>query len=199
MPIPRLTSRASTSLGRRVLALTLSVVVASTACSDSTGPSDLQGPSNLWKPDPSSLPATGNYVVLVSDEGDWIGGGLSKVYQPPADTIVVGSYDNGQLYFMAASKLNGEPSPEDGFTGDFVGPAGMNPIAVGYYGGLNGFDGTHAGFMVLGPGRGCDPTGWFTVDGISYSGTTLTTLDLRVEQHCGVGGPAIHLAIHWRR
>ena len=201
MPTSCVTPRERTSLSRRIACLALLLLVGSTTCGDSTGPSDQDGPANLWKPDPSSLPATGNYVVLVSDQGDWIGGGLSKVFRPPTDTIVVGSYPNGQLYFMAASKLNGAPSPVDGFTGDFVPPSGMNPIAVGYYGGLDqSGDPAKARFVVLGPGRGCNGSnGWFAVDKISYSGTTLMSLDLRLEQHCDGSVPALRVAIHWSR
>jgi len=35
------------------------------------------------------------------------------------------------------------------------------------------------------------------VDGVTYSGATLTSLDLRFEQHCEGLAPALHGQIHW--
>src|SRR5439155_1510183 len=49
-----------------------------------------------------------------------------------------------------------------------------------------------------GEGRGCNPLlGWFAIDGITYTNGSLTALDLRFEQHCEGGTPALHGAIHW--
>jgi hypothetical protein len=49
-----------------------------------------------------------------------------------------------------------------------------------------------------GMGRGCDyTTGWFVIDGVSYSGAILTGFDLRLEQHCPGAKPALHGKIHW--
>jgi hypothetical protein len=130
--------------------------------------------------------------VFASDPGDYIGGGLSKVFQSPTETITVGSRLDGRLYFDV-----------DDFSGDFVGPSGMNPITIGYYGGLQRWpfhDPLKGGFSVLGPGRGCNTlSGWFAVDKISFSGTTITSLDLRFEQHCDGTVPALRAAIHWSR
>ena len=179
------------------------VVAGSLACGDATGPSGLQGPRNLWRPNPSSVPATGNYLVIESEQGDVIGGGVPKVYQSPTDTIAVTWRDDeDRLTFVAGSRLEGQPSPLHFFIGDFVGPSGMNPLVIGYYGGLERFpfhDPTKGGLAVDGYGYGCNTlTGWFTVDAISYSGSTVTSLDLRFEQHCDGDVPALHGAIHWR-
>ena len=56
-----------------------------------------------------------------------------------------------------------------------------------------------AGFNWGGNGRACEITrGWFAVDNITYSGTTITALDLRFEQHCEGMVPALRGVIHWR-
>src|SRR5438105_11976829 len=54
------------------------------------------------------------------------------------------------------------------------------------------------GLSWYGEGRGCNTLlGWFAVDRVSYTGSALTALDLRFEQHCEGGVPALHGAIHW--
>lgn len=139
---------------------------------------------------------------MVSDAGDYIGGGLSKVYRSPTDSLWAG-WKQGRLYFGAVPMVAGELGTDGYFTGDFIGPSGMNPIAIGYYGGLQRFpfhDPLKGGFAVNGPGRGCNTlSGWFTVDKISFSDTTLTSLDLRFEQHCDGTVAALRGAIHWSR
>jgi hypothetical protein len=52
--------------------------------------------------------------------------------------------------------------------------------------------------MTVGLGFGCNSsTGWFVVDGVSYVGDTLTSIDLRFEQHCESATPALRGKIHW--
>jgi hypothetical protein len=40
-------------------------------------------------------------------------------------------------------------------------------------------------------------TGWFIIDGATYAGNDLTSLDLRFERHCGGAPPALRGQIHW--
>ena len=201
MPNPSLLSRRSVSLASRTLFLALCVLAGPTACSDSTGPSYLQGPSSLWRPDPSSLPSTGNYVVIASDPGDYIGAGLKKVFRSPTDSVWAG-WKEGRLYFGAAPVVGGMLADDGYFTGDFIGPSG-DLIAVGYYSGLERWpfnDPLKGGMAVSGSFRGCNTlNGWFTIDRISFSDTTLATLDMRFEQYCDGTGAVLHGAIHWNR
>jgi hypothetical protein len=50
-----------------------------------------------------------------------------------------------------------------------------------------------------GNGRGCNTlSGWFVVDQVSYSLGAMTSIDMRFEQHCEGGLPALHGVIHWQ-
>ena len=78
---------------------------------------------------------------------------------------------------------------------------GTTPIKVGYYGDLRRFpfhNPIKGGLSWYGNGRGCNTlTGWFAVDKAIYTGTTLTAIDIRFEQHCEGLVPALRGAIHW--
>jgi hypothetical protein len=39
--------------------------------------------------------------------------------------------------------------------------------------------------------------GWFAVDKVVYTGVTVTSLDLRFEEHCNGLTPALRGAVHW--
>jgi hypothetical protein len=143
-------------------------------------------PSTLWRPAPGSTPASGNYVALFSDAGDWIGQGFNETFTAP---IVVSS--NGSRLTIQAG----------GYTGEFQAMLGTSPVAAGYYPDLRRYpfhNPTKGGLDWSGNGRGCNTlTGWFAVDRIVYTGTTISALDLRFEQHCEGGAPALRGAIHW--
>jgi hypothetical protein len=158
---------------------------------DPTGPAGpvVPIPSTLWKPDPAFLPSSGNYVLLSSDPGDWVGGGIFKLYTPPTSPISVTS--SGSLISVGVG----------GFNGQFQSMLGTNPIKAGYYGNLHRFpfgNPMKGALDFSGNGRGCNTlSGWFAVDKIVYSGTTMTALDMRFEQHCEEGATALRGAIHW--
>ena len=145
-------------------------------------------PSDLWKPY-SGAAVPGNYVYLVSDEGDWIGQGVIRTYTPPETPIVVTS-NYGQISVSVA-----------GWNGDFVPMDGMFAMEVGYYGDLQRYpfhNPAKGGLDWSGNGRGCNTlTGWFAIDRVVYVGTTVKELDMRFEQHCEGAVPALHGAIHW--
>ncbi len=77
----------------------------------------------------------------------------------------------------------------------------MSQFQPGYYGNLERYpfnNPVRGGLDWAGQGRGCSAlTGWFTVDAVTYSGSTLTAIDLRFEQHCEGASPALHGQIHW--
>jgi hypothetical protein len=78
----------------------------------------------------------------------------------------------------------------------------VSTLQPGYYGNLSRYpfhNPAKGGLDWSGNGRGCNTlTGWFAIDSVTYTGTTLTQIDLRFEQHCEGGTPALHGAIHWR-
>jgi hypothetical protein len=40
-------------------------------------------------------------------------------------------------------------------------------------------------------------SGWFVVDSVTYTGTAVTAIDLRFEQHCENAAAALHGKIRW--
>jgi len=147
-------------------------------------------PAGLWTPAAGIVPATGNYVYLQSDSGDYIGAGGQYLYTPGTSTINVTSNGGGLLSVGV-----------DGWTGAFLAMSSVARLQPGYYGNLERYPFNNPARGALswsGNGRGCNTlSGWFVVDAITYTGVTMTSIDLRFEQHCEGFGPALHGAIHW--
>jgi hypothetical protein len=77
---------------------------------------------------------------------------------------------------------------------------GLSQVQPGYYGSLQRypFHNPVKGALLGRRGRGCNVlTGWFVVDGLTWNGASLATLDLRFEQHCEGAVPALHGKVHW--
>jgi hypothetical protein len=80
---------------------------------------------------------------------------------------------------------------------------GLTQLQPGYYGDLQRYpfhNPVRGGLSVSGNGRGCNTlTGWFVVDAVSFTGGILDAIDLRFEQHCEGGAPALRGKLHWIR
>ena len=152
------------------------------------GPLD-PAPANLWKPVPAFVPNSGTYVLLASDPGDYIGQGGFQVYTPPSSPITVRS--TGTQITVSVG----------GYSGDFIAMLGTSPLKTGYYGNLMRYpfhNPVRGGLSWSGNGRGCNRlTGWFAIDRIVYTGTAMTALEMRFEQHCEGMVPALRGAIRW--
>jgi hypothetical protein len=146
----------------------------------------------LWKPDESKLPATGNFVYLQSDVGDYIGAGQERLYTSTDTLFSVNA---------SGARMNLNLTGDDNWHGEFVGMNTLTRLERGYYGDLTRApfsNPTKGGLEWSGEGRGCNTlTGWFVVDSVTYEGTTLTAIDLRFEQHCEGGVPALRGRVRW--
>jgi uncharacterized repeat protein (TIGR01451 family) len=149
-------------------------------------------PAELWSPPAGATPAAGNYIYLQSDPGDFVGGGGTYLFTPATSTIAATATD-ADLKIVAG--------PGAGFDGEFVGMNTIAQLQPGYYAGLHRFpfnNPTRGGMDVNAFDSGCNLlSGWFVVDSVAYSGGTLTSIDLRFEQHCENAVPALHGKIHW--
>lgn len=147
-------------------------------------------PSNLWRP-AISLPSTGNYVFVASEAGDPIGSGGTYLYTSANSTIRLTA--NGAHVGVVVNSYD--------WNGDFQGMITLELLQPGYYPNLERYpfnNPARGGLDWNGMGRGCNTlTGWFAVDAATYSGATLTSIDLRFEQHCDGQAAALHGAIHW--
>lgn len=146
----------------------------------------------LWKPEEGKLPATGNFVYLQRDAGDYIGGGVERLYTS-ADTLFTVNASGARMNL----NLNGDES----WHGEFVGMNTLTRLERGYYGDLTRAPFSNpakGGLEWTGEGRGCNTlSGWFVVDSVTYEGATLTAIDLRFEQHCEGGVPALRGRVRW--
>ncbi len=143
-------------------------------------------PPSLWAPPVGATPATGDYVYLESDSGDFIGAGATRTYTR-ADTQFAFS-SSGANFSMS---LTGDQR----WTGSFVAMAGLAQLRPGYYGDLQRApfnNPAKGGLEWSGEGRGCNQlSGWFVVDSVSYNGNALAAIELRFLQRCDGAAAAL--------
>lgn len=161
---------------------------------DTSGPAGplVPAPTNLWAPAAGATPATGNYIYLQSDAGDFIGAGGTYTYTQ-ANAVLGVTTSGGHLGVSVAG--------DQQWAGDFQTMRSVATLQRGYYANLQRYPFQNTVFGGLswnGEGRGCNTSiGWFVVDNVSYNEATLTALDARFQQNCEGGRPALHGAIHW--
>jgi|GEM_PF-852885 len=150
-------------------------------------------PDDLWRPAEGSVPESGSYVYLDSDEGDFVGAGRAYLYTQ-ADAVFNVSTQGG--------RLNVQVTGDESWDGEFEVMTPLAELLPGYYPDLQRcsfHDPTKGGLDWSGEGRGSGTlTGWFAVDDVTYTDGALTSLDLRFEQHSEGATPALHGEIHWR-
>jgi hypothetical protein len=149
-------------------------------------------PDTLWRPPAGSVPATGNYIYLDSDAGEWVGAGGKYLYTPANSAITA---------FASGGYLRVGIHGDEEWCGDFKTMDSIPQLQLGYYPGLRRYpfsDPAIGGLEWSGEGRASNNlTSWFVVDSVTYNASILTSIDLRFEQRPEGGGPALHGAIHW--
>lgn len=149
-------------------------------------------PEDLWRPDPQSLPREGNYLYLVSEKGDFVGGGNTYVLTPPNARVSVTFYDG---------ELNVSAQGDDSWRGTFKFPRHLKQIKAGLYDDVQrpiSHNPVKGGMEFSGRGKGCNKLrAWFVVDNVTFQNNKLTSIDLRFEQHCEGAEPALYGQIHW--
>jgi hypothetical protein len=151
-------------------------------------------PPQVWKPQPSAVPAAGNYVYLQGHRGDPVGMGTTATYTQ-ADAVIEIKTNGAGLDINVLG--------DERWTLLVQPMAGQTRIEPGYYPGLRQpslRNAARGGVAFYGEGRACNtPLGSVAVDGATYAGTALVALDLRFEQHCeGFAASAMRGSIHWR-
>jgi len=152
-------------------------------------------PQGLWTPAAGATPATGNYIYLESDTNDWIGAGKTYTYTPDSSVTV----RNVDGFLNVVVRANEQ------WYGYFLAMSSLSKLRAGLYSDLTkyGFNNPTKGGVLWWGGAGghnCDTLhGWFAVDNVTYQVDSLTSVDVRFEQHCEGAAPALHGAIHWIR
>lgn len=149
-------------------------------------------PAGLWAPPSYAVPASGSYLYLQSDSGDFVGLGKTYIY-PDEGFAVTGFGPRATVQVL---------QPEN-WQGDFLAMTSLSTLEPGYYGDLQRYpfnNATKGGLSWSGEGRGCNKlSGWFAVDDVAYANGSLTRLKLRFEQHCEGLSPALRGAVNWSR
>ncbi len=151
-------------------------------------------PADLWAPPADSTPATGSYVYLESDPGDYIGQGVTRLLTGDSARFVVRSFERRvSLQVWEGDRL---------WSGSVTAMTSIPRLGPGLYPGVLGsvHNPTRGGLSWGGDGRGCNQSwGWFAVDHVAYDGDEIAALTLRFEQHCEFMQPALRGKIHWVR
>jgi HYR domain-containing protein len=172
--------RAGTRRGRRLTRLITAMAFVGGAVVIATGSASA---SHI------TLPSSGSFLYMDSEQGDYIGGGIEHLYTE-ADTAINGSlsYDGNQFNASAI-----QPNYVHWWYVNFAAPSGLQ-LAVGTYESAVRWpfqSGSTPGLSIYGDGRGCNTlTGRFVVNELSRAPTgELLVFDADFEQHCE-GGPA---------
>ncbi len=155
-------------------------------------------PSNLWAPSASAVPASGNFVYLEGESGDYISQGLIKLYTP-LDSILT---NGGGGMTPVGNRFSIAVDAEENWVGHFQAMSTLTRMEPGYYPDLLRFTShnpARGGISWTGEGRGCNSSqGWFAIDSVTYAGDTLTAIDLRFEQrNCDFGTARLRGRVRW--
>ena len=146
-------------------------------------------PAGLWQPPPAATPASGDYVYLESDAGEYVGGGRTYLYRESTDIIKI-TADGGLAQVLVG-----------GWVGMFKAMNVLSQLEPGYYSNLQDYPFHNVwkgGLSWTGRDVGCDSLrGWFAVDAVTYTGKVVTALEMRFEQRCGGQTPALRGKIRW--
>jgi hypothetical protein len=164
------------------------------AASDTTHPAGPVNPppAGLWQPPPGATPATGSFVYLQSDPGDFIGAGETYTYTP-ADTTFGTLVGDGFLRFIVGGAQS--------WSGEFQAMIGLSQLQPGFYAGLSRYpfhNPAKGGLAWTGEARACNTLkGWFVVDHVVYVEGNVTEFSARFEQHCEGLTVALRGQVHW--
>jgi hypothetical protein len=149
-------------------------------------------PGSVWQPPAGSVPATGDFVYLTSQTGDFIGQGQTYTYTPANATISANAAGSRVTIGVAGAQT---------WIGEFQPMSSLTRLETGYYPDLERFpfhNPAKGGLSWTGESRSCNTLrGWFAVDRVTYSGNTLTAIELRFEQRCDGATAALRGAIRW--
>ena len=135
---------------------------------------------------------TPSYVVLQSDAGDFIGQGATLSYTQADAVLTVSAVGN---------RLNVSVSGDEMWSATFALPASLASLQPGTYPNVTRYpfdDPAVGGLDWSGEGRACNQLGGtIVVDSVAYAAGQLAAVDLRFDQHCENGAPALHGRMHW--
>jgi len=159
-------------------------------------------PSGLWEPDPSLLPASGNYAYFDSETGDTVASGFDYLFTEPDATFVIDSPTYNPWFPDPYLRVSVSPGLGSGWRdSSFQSMNTLTELEPGYYGDVQRFpfhNMTKGGMEVGGFGVSCNSlSGWFMIDEITYADNMVTSVMLRFEQRCDEASGSLFGKIHW--
>jgi hypothetical protein len=150
-------------------------------------------PAGLWQPDPAAVPASGNFVLLDSEGGDWVGQGMRRLITDATADLILAD-DGGRLTVLVGSR----DMPT--WRGFFYATASRTRMQPGFQGRFvrSAYDPTRGSLRWSGEARGCElADGWFVVDRVSHTRGLLRAIELRFEQLCKDSAGRLRGLIRW--
>ncbi len=153
-------------------------------------------PAGLWAPPVSALPASGGYVLLQSNMGGFVGGGVTTM-EPQSGNAVLKFEDPGLLRLWFSS------TTQSSINLNLTAPRGVGRFQRGFYELLetaNGDNPLRLAAKFSANSRTCNEmSGWLAIDEIEYDAVGLVRIALRMSQVCDGTGPPAFLAMRWER
>jgi hypothetical protein len=144
----------------------------------------------------SAAPIRVTAVTMTSDQGDYIGQGLSRLFHPGNGSVTL----SGNSSYLTVSVSGG--TNDDYFTFELAAPPGET-LAVGHYPRTQAAavrEPGRPGLEVKGSGRGCNAVvGRFTVHEITTAGTSVSSFWATYEQHCEGGTAGLYGEIRYEQ
>jgi hypothetical protein len=153
-------------------------------------------PAGLWQPPANADPSgSGNLLYVEADAGDYASGGGTFSY------LAYNSYFDSRTYVDGSFGVGGQRS-NDGFSVELDKMASIARLQPGYYPNAQRIlqhNPTVPGMQITRLTRsGCESvSGWFVIDSITYTGSDVTAIDARFEQHCNGSSAALHGRVRW--
>ena len=150
----------------------------------------------LWTPAPRSLPTSGSWYSVVSEDGDPAGNGATSLFTD--DRVYVSSAGNELRAMGTASDALGAPSAQLWLSG----ADRAETLDAGFYSRLldprrgNKGRGSFLAQQNLGD-CSMDSMSWVAIDEVDQHGGTWNDVTLRFEQRCRNLRPAMRGHLHW--
>jgi hypothetical protein len=149
-------------------------------------------PQGLWSPAPGIVPASGNYLLLQSDPGQWVDAG---------GTVVLTALNAAFSLHAVRNTLSLTVIGDEQWGIDFQAMNSLARLEAGFYGNLKRYpvhNVTRGGLSAFGYARTCGQSiGWLMIDDVLYESGAISSIDLRFELNCDRETAPLSGSLHW--
>lgn len=156
-------------------------------------------PEGFWRPAGGATPATGRYLFLASQAGDWVGKGDTYLYETPEELDYMSVTGGGSALALDYRDFDGE---FDWWYLDAVASNRADSLVPGLYDDLQRHpfhNPVRGGFSFSGNGAGCNRLlADVAVDEIDLRGGDVQDVTMRFVQHCDGDTAALRGELRWQ-